>query len=774
MALDKEKIIAGALKYLQKGQIDKALKEYSRILEVEPGDVRVLLRVAELHARKGAAKEAVDSYMKVAEIYTTQGFFLKAVAVYKNILKIDEKNVTAYENLANLYTQLGLSNDARTQYSQLCGMLEESGKTLELLSALRKMVDLDPNDVLSRVKLGEMYFRDGHTEEAAGEFMTAAAALKSMGRLEEYLRVGERYFSIKQDDIAVGAELAEINLERHDPKRALQKLQACYKIDPHAPKILELLAQAFDQLGMKNNVASAYRELIRVYDERGLPLDAARARQRLGEIAPQEPAPAAQPVMPVPPPAPAAASAAPPAPQQPEQKPQEQQEPHAAAVEEAPELQIARLLAETDVYIKYGLRPKALVHLGQILKINPDNLDAHRKLRFVYDQAGDAERAISELMAIGRIELKSGDPDSARTTLLEVLSRRPEDGEARRLMSMISSGGTLPQDFLEGEKIEVAPDESSFHRKMVEQTAVTNTAEPDFEIDITPEKDAVSTSVSLDMESVLLPDILPDEMPDLEQMEVVPDDVVETIGSSPAEIESVNEVKTTPEIETDLEEAIFLFEQGLNDEAGEICARLIVTAPDDSRVAELARRIQAKASGTSGGVEPESIEELSDVIEELSPGPSGGHSPRLDLQEILAEFKKGISREVSPSDARTHFDLGCAYRDMGLYDDSISEFKLAMTSQDLELRALQMIALCYVGKGDFSKGVSTLKHALYYDNITPAQTMDFLYEIGLAYETMGDPEEAMYYLRKVQKRDPTYRNLDDHLTKLGEQSKSSR
>ena len=196
MAIDKEKIISGALKFIQKGQLDKALKEYQKILEVDANDVRVLLRIAELHARRGDSKSAVDTYMKVAEQYTTQGFFLKAVAVYKNILKIDEARLEAYEKLAELYMQLGLTNDAMVQYGVLCDIHEKGGRAREMLDTLRKMLDLDPNDILSRVKLGEMYAREGHNEEASAELLTAVQTLKSLGRLDEYVKVAERYFSI--------------------------------------------------------------------------------------------------------------------------------------------------------------------------------------------------------------------------------------------------------------------------------------------------------------------------------------------------------------------------------------------------------------------------------------------------------------------------------------------------------------------------------------------------------------------------------------------------
>src|SRR5882724_389982 len=98
-----------ARKFVDKGQIDKAVKEYLRIVDEDPKDVRVWLKIGDLYAKKGAKQDATDTYIKVARFYHEQGFFLKAVAVYKQILKLDPRgSVDVMLKLAELYRQLGL------------------------------------------------------------------------------------------------------------------------------------------------------------------------------------------------------------------------------------------------------------------------------------------------------------------------------------------------------------------------------------------------------------------------------------------------------------------------------------------------------------------------------------------------------------------------------------------------------------------------------------------------------------------------------------------
>ena len=91
--LNKNKVIAAAQKFVQKGHFDRAIREYQKIVEEDPRDVRIWLKIGDLYAKKNSRQEAVDTYLKVAEFYSKQGFYLKAVAVDKQILKLDPSMV---------------------------------------------------------------------------------------------------------------------------------------------------------------------------------------------------------------------------------------------------------------------------------------------------------------------------------------------------------------------------------------------------------------------------------------------------------------------------------------------------------------------------------------------------------------------------------------------------------------------------------------------------------------------------------------------------------
>src|SRR5205823_1046712 len=150
--MDKNKVIESAAKLITKGQFEKAVKEYQRVLEVDPDDVRVLQKLAELYQKMNRKAEAADCFEKVARTYSAQGFYLKAVALYKQVLKVIDR-VEVNVRLAELYQQLGLVGDATKEWQTVAAYHEKVGDTKASLDTLRKLVDLDPDNVAARIRL---------------------------------------------------------------------------------------------------------------------------------------------------------------------------------------------------------------------------------------------------------------------------------------------------------------------------------------------------------------------------------------------------------------------------------------------------------------------------------------------------------------------------------------------------------------------------------------------------------------------------------------------
>jgi hypothetical protein len=226
-----------------------------------------------------------------------------------------------------------------------------------------------------------------------------------------------------------------------------------------------------------------------------------------------------------------------------------------------------------------------------------------------------------------------------------------------------------------------------------------------------------------------------------------------------------------PDIEEVLEEAEFFVAQGLFEEARSTLSDALAAHPQHRLLLEKLAEVEDLAAGGTGavGLPPDSIEpgETDDAFmlaEKLAEEfePADGTAPAadvLDVDEVFAQFKKGVEENIGLEDSDTHFDLGIAYKEMGLLDDAIHEFKLAMNNPQKECLAETMIGLCYMEKGKVAEAISHFKKGLYSEHKNEREELGLYFELGVAYEVLQDPKEALYYFQKVQKRDPSFRGV---------------
>ncbi len=130
--------------------------------------------------------------------------------------------------------------------------------------------------------------------------------------------------------------------------------------------------------------------------------------------------------------------------------------------------------------------------------------------------------------------------------------------------------------------------------------------------------------------------------------------------------------------------------------------------------------------------------------------------------DAFQQFKDGVAKQVGEDDAETHFDVGIAYKEMGMFSDAVGEFESAMRPHN-EVQCHVMIAHCHRGQGDISESINEFKKALYCEQITENEQVDLFYQMGNAYEELDDVREALYYYDKVAHMVAGYRDVDERL-----------
>jgi tetratricopeptide (TPR) repeat protein len=777
--MDKNKLIEAAAKLVQKGAYDKAIKEYQKVLDMDPRDVRVLQKMGELYQKKNENGLAATFFSRVAETYAADGFFLKAVALYKQVLKLSPTMVQINLKLAELHQQLGLISEAMAYFQIVANHHDKMGDARSSLDTLKRMVDLDPENVTSRIKLAELYARENLREEAVAEFRHAADYLKRHNRTDDYLRVCERITALVPEDVPLARELAAYYLQRGDQKRALAKLQLCFKADPRDIDTLALLAEAFQGLGQTSKTLSVYKELAKIYAETGKEDLADQVWNKVAAIDPHDPDLAAQQsgggyASPAAPPQQhARAVAAPPAPSRP--PPASIPPRNAGSSAAAPKENLAKLLTETDVYVKYGLHDKALEHLRKVFNVDPENLDAHEKAYHIYVGSQHTVEAGEQLLNVLRLMTRRAEVERAQPYLKTVLQQNPRHPEVPAFLAVLQRQGgeraesaedailveSNTEDIIVGEapedELSVAPEDlalasNDVPEEVVEEGEVLSPEEPTgFE-----EEDLVEPEPEYQAEADASAELVMDAVPDplradtadnWEQVEdeplisteipitvttspsyrpatpirvatpfarpaviapppppafiappppSAPAPVAAPVARAPAAMPPARvvpppapakpaRVPTPPPedpLAQEVEEAGFLIDQGLADEARDILETILLAHPDHPAAAELMQRLENAASQefTNPGIEAPSTEQhegfdlAAELAEEVEPVAdiaieSAGDDFQYSVEEVFEEFKRGLEKVVKPEDVETHYDPGVQRRARRLVEE---------------------------------------------------------------------------------------------------------
>jgi len=931
LAINKRKILEAAQKFLQKGSLDKALKEYQTLLQVDPRDSNSRLKLGDIHLKLGQKDEAIAAYLKVAEQFMKDGFDAKAVALYKQITKIDANRSDVQVPLAELYQRLGLTSEAMAALQTAADAYHREGRKRDALELLRKMATLDPTNTTSRMKIAELLRQAGLKDEAIVEYEEVAAELARHDETEGLIQVYERILELDSGRATALVGLARGLIAKGQADRAEPFAKRATEVRPDSTDGFELLAESYRATGRMEELEALYRKLADLHRMHG---DEDRAREILQRFVSAEPLQLEE-----------SGLQAAPTPQDAEPDvlddtplPREElSEPSAQAKEEddavffetaapvpsaaSPEVDVEQVLAEASVYLRYGKHDRAIAGLEAVLLREPENRAALEKLGEVLSHSGDLARAVAVWTQAAKVAQAEG--DSAGVSVLRDRIETLAPGKAAGIdvvpIRPRTPSAPAPQ---------VGPGESEPSDPFVD----VDLHGPEGEL-----SDAAESNAPGDLEIDLGSDLLGEDLPpSLDQPEEESSEIASTSTDHGEDSGEGNDTKvavsdrgasaeeeaepggsdsssTTPQqIVEDLEEGEFYFHQGLYDEATAVYKRVLAAAPNHPqallRLGEIAaargedpaapsaggasakvavtpakaKRVKLEETdpslgtdsvlwsgkaeqGKPGPKEPpkaavlqqadshEVSVDLSDLMgdedldsspltakrtedaAELSDSNLGGESsveakvgadtsaigdtdPDLtgavedetepevpngsaasppeespfdlaaELSEVFAdddrrkngtsgsfddglaavfrEFKRGVQRTVSQGDYETHYDLGIAYREMGLLEDAVGEFQLAMESPTRRMDCLHMLGLCAIDLKRSEEAVAHLERALSLPDVPDSQQVALRFDLGRAFAEMGDRDRARTAFETVAALDPEFQDVGDRLAEL--------
>jgi tetratricopeptide (TPR) repeat protein len=121
---------------------------------------------------------------------------------------------------------------------------------------------------------------------------------------------------------------------------------------------------------------------------------------------------------------------------------------------------------------------------------------------------------------------------------------------------------------------------------------------------------------------------------------------------------------------------------------------------------------------------------------------------------------------LSPSELEGHADLGVAYKEMGLYEQAIVEFRALESAPSRAVFAMTMTGECLEKLGRLSEAAALYKRALNTEGVKDAETVVLYHGLGRTFEGLGDLTEARYFYEKVLRRDPSFKDAAARLATL--------
>ena len=912
--------------YLSDGFNSKAIAIYKKIAKLAPAELAPLERLADLYVQQGVLSEARPLFLQIAEAHLKANRSQRAVEVLQRLLDVEPENPRVQMRLAELYNVMGQKKEAAHTYIAYAQRVLERGDADEANRLTDRALEVDPTNPSALLLKGKSLAGAKKTDEAikalsnhpeadAGGDVThlivdleidSGRAAKAIDRARRRLATGHANFGqlLKVTDALIEAgqpeealpllrELRDPMIEANEQDKFLKSLTNLTQRSPESLEALELLvdfcrhtSDPFRLNGALDQLADAYakagnharaEELLRELADRNK--DDERVQEKLGQLRPrsEESAPPAQvpePPVSVPVSAPVAEVtthvdlASVPA------------EPPVIVEEELDEetqRYIAQALTDVDLFSSYGLTQKATHLLENVLQRAPRHTPTLERLLDLYLGGGNERRTAETAALLEQVHRERNDSIAAdhfgelRKRFQKAAGLREEElpKAPPRAGASPSAAAPQPQASAQAAPEIVAP--------------VEKTPAAEFEVPLAPLEPEAPRAETLGAEaaSILAPhspgSVVPVEQPDApaattpaatteevdlsDEWEAMAREVGEPQESqpqaseqaepsiAPAASEEATETLTaapepSPEPVPEFQEPAAPDAQSVEahapaqpaeaeHHAEPVPANLEETAPDET--IELIEE-PAEAAPSSNGdfpppapvsrsAEPRVAFTTDDFISELvaeidADGPLLEETPQVEaampapppaaapvqaappaqaipppaapphiavpepapqvsaetlneLSDVFQEFRAELGEiDEAEEDLETHYNLGIAYREMGLLDEAIGEFqKVAKAIQKgkpfpYAMNCSTLLALSFMDKGQPKIASLWYRRALDTPGLDHESILALRYDLAIALEAAGDPKSALDSFQQVYAMNIDYRDVSDRISAL--------
>lgn len=778
--------------YAGQGFTVKAIAMYKKLTKLKPS-IESVLKLAELYGQQGLQNDARAQYLVVAEQYLHSGHLEQAAHAFQKILEIDPENTSLQVRLAEVYARLERRDEARKLLLKTAEGLQARGSKAEAEEVLARILQLDPSDRSALLMRGTVALQSGDVagaiqtlerlpdlEQHADGLRALAGAYLQAGRVAEAGPLAKKLFALTQDAtllsryadalmkageyeeaLRVYHQYAE-KLLTPESTEVLDNLHACLDHVRDNVAALELLRQLYERAGDKPRLEEVAELLAGLAERSG---DMSRARDlylQLAALDPNNPAYTQK---------------------------YNRMVQHVGAdtghgdtgaplsVEDlnvnAPEVdqgydadlaaEVQRLITETDLFVSYNLAPKAVEPLETALAKVPNDVRINQRLAALYVRAGRLADAAECCRKVHEVYLKAGFTDSAQQYLEMARKYAGRAEESAPAETPAKAAGNHQEIDISGEW------ESSLTAPVAESVAKSAGAgeqaeaiaglveEVKFYLQHGLWEEAEAAIAKCEAQFPDLPELRGFRQ-QLQARGAKAKAPAKPMPSAPAVPPATASKGILGDMASDLESAL-----GDN---------FAAPAAPPAAVPQPARMAAAAAAGSSISVPAPAPQVVSAVAPVSSAGAAQADS---ELTELFTEFKEGLEENGTPSqgeDPETHYNLGVAFREMGLLDESIGELQKVCLAVERGqpfphvMQAFTWLAQAFLEKGVPQAAIRWYEKALKLPTIDEDARIALHYELAAAYEACENKQAALNHFLEVYGANIDYRDVAERIKAL--------
>ncbi len=777
--------------YAHQGFALKAIAVYKQIREIvgkhlpqhEERYAHVLPLLADLYQQLGLTTDALNTWDEVATRYQRLGRDNEAIEVLQRIIAFDPQNPIGHLRLAEAMARARDVEGATLEFDTAARALIGQGRRDDALRVLDRMLHLRADPEHAKMA-AELFLARGHTNDGLQALAKLQICFQANPRDLETLELLARAFTqIQQTPKAVEVykEMARIAKEQGRIDLVGEYVDKLVLLAPDDEGVRALVRESGDMLASRASEIALERarvqegadEIEELAPDSAIELDDDALIEE--EIVLTEGSAELQIVDPT-----IAADVASNdrlavAPDAPALQPIRSRDPSVVFEETEedtfdPPTAIARALQDAASFRRARLHDKALQLLHNAVRAHPKALDVRWSLIEILVEVGQHERAIDELLQLASVQVDGLDADGAASTLHYVLQLDPENARAYELFRALGYGeavepeatelrsnydlddeGPLPSFVLDGESRPSMGDLGQFDDPFSDPL-------PSFPL-------AAESEVALD----LIPIPSDDDANFAERKTLLRNDLdIAQIRGTRVE---QPRAESRLDLESALEEAEFFASRGLLQDALVLLRDQAQRFPNHPLVLEKIEEFEAIAREVPEQLAPEMGRESSHdlsafLIDEPLPEAPVNEEYQVDVEEVFAKFKEGVAKHIPADDAQSHYDLGVAYKEMGLEDDAVRELEIAAHSDERAVVCWSLIGQIEIGRGRVDRGLAAFIRGIDSAEKSKEQEVMLAYEIASCYESKEDVARAVLYFERAVAISPGFRDGLERLERL--------